>query len=169
MQINWFPEEIIAPPGKLGLTNLPGGRENNCDQDLDALRTVGVNRILCLVESHELGYMTPPETPEQRRQSVEQRGMTFTHHPIIDFNTPALTEANNTIASIDDALTTGETVIMHCWAGLGRAGTMAACLLIHRGMNADYAISTVRSVRPGAIQSAKQEQFIKAYKNTPDK
>ena len=169
MQINWFPKEIIDPPGKLGLTNLPGARENDCDQDLDALQTIGVSRILCLVESQELDYMNPSETPTQRRQSVEQRGMNFMHHPIVDFDSPLLAEARKTITSIDDALTNGETVIMHCWAGLGRAGTMAACLLIHRGMNADYAISTVRSVRPGAIQSAKQEQFIKAYKNTTDK
>ena len=163
MQISWFPKETIEPPGKLGLTNLPGARERSSDEDLDNLRDKGVKRILCLVEPHELKYVTPAETVEQRRQSIEQRGMQFMHHPVVDFDTPTMLEMNRIIASIHTALVNGETVIVHCWAGLGRAGTIAACLLIHRGMHADYAIQSVRSARPGAIQSARQERFIERY------
>jgi len=164
MLINWFPEDLIPLPGRLGLTHLPGARGNR-DADLDALQSAGVNRLLCLVESHELEYLTPSETVDQRREALELRGITFMHHPIVDFNAPQLLDAQRTITKLDQALTQGDRVIVHCWAGLGRAGTMAACLLIHRGMDANTAIDNVRHVRDGAIQSDVQEQFIAAFAN----
>jgi len=164
MLINWFPEDLIPSPGKLGLTHLPGVGGNR-DTDLDALQSAGVNRLLCLVESHELEYLTPAETVDQRREALELRGITFMHHPIVDFDAPQLPDAQRTITKLDQALTQGDRVIVHCWAGLGRAGTMAACLLIHRGMDADTAIDNVRSVRAGAIQSVVQERFIVTFSN----
>ena len=85
------------------------------------------------------------------------------HHPIVDFNAPQLPEAQRTITKLDQALTQGDQVIVHCWAGLGRAGTMAACLLIHRGMDTNTAIDNVRDVRDGAIQSEVQERFIATF------
>jgi len=162
MLINWFPEDLIPLPGRLGLTHLPGARGKR-DTDLDALQSAGVNRLLCLVESHELEYLTPSETVHQRREALERRGITFMHHPIVDFNAPQLPEAQRTITKLDQALTQGDQVIVHCWAGLGRAGTMAACLLIHRGMDTNTAIDNVRDVRDGAIQSEVQEPFIATF------
>lgn len=163
MQINWFPEEIVARPGRLGLTNLPGGRDASRDTDLDALQACGVNRLLCLVEAHELRYLDPAESIKHRKDAIEQRGIAFMHHPTVDFDVPSLADAQDIIDCIDLALKEGESVIMHCWAGLGRAGTMAACLLIRNGMGADEAITTVRTVRQGAIQSESQERFIFAF------
>ncbi len=162
MLINWFPEDLISPPGRLGLTHLPGVHGKR-DKDLDSLKSEGVTRILCLVEGHELSYSTPGENALKRREAVESRGITFMHHPIIDFDAPYLADAQRTITELDQALKQGDSIIIHCWAGLGRAGTMAACLLIHNGMAANTAIETVRSVRKGAIQSEVQEQFIAAY------
>jgi len=163
MLINWFPADIVSPPGRLGLTHLPGV-DGKLDADLDALQQAGVTRLLCLVEPHEFSRRKP-ESIEQRRQAVESRGITFMHHPIVDFDAPRLSDAQPTIAALDKGIKAGDHTIIHCWAGLGRAGTMAACLLIHNGMQAADAIATVRSVRNGAIQSARQEQFIAAFES----
>ena len=159
MQIDWFPKDLIQAPGRLGLTHLPGANGDR-DTDLDALQSAGVNRLLCLVEAHELQYLKPAETITDRREALELRDITFMHHPIVDFNAPQLSDAQRTIAMLDQALKQGDSIIVHCWAGLGRAGTMAACLLTHNGMEANKAIDTVRSVRQGAIQSDIQEQFV---------
>jgi len=162
MHIDWFPETLIALPGRMGLTHIPGA-DNELDRDLDSLQSQGMNRLLCLVEPHEMAYLNPPQTIAQRRESVEQRDSAFLHHPIVDFEAPILAEAKSTIQTIDKALNEGEVVVAHCWAGLGRAGTMAACLLVHRGMGAQNAMHAVRSVRNGAIQSNVQELFIVAF------
>lgn len=162
MKINWFPENMIPLPGRLGLTHLPGVNGKR-DADLDALQSAGVNRLLCLVEAHELEYLNPSETLTERRDALRLHGIAFMHHPIVDFDAPQLSDAQATIVKLDEAIQKGDSVIVHCWAGLGRAGTMAACLLIHYGMDASDAIRKVRSVRNGAIQSDVQERFIATY------
>jgi ADP-ribosyl-[dinitrogen reductase] hydrolase len=51
-------------------------------------------------------------------------------------------------------------VLVHCRGGLGRAGTIAARLLVELGMEPIKAIASVRAVRPGAIETTEQEKFI---------
>jgi hypothetical protein len=43
---------------------------------------------------------------------------------------------------------------------LGRAGTIAARLLVELGMEPRKAIASVRAVRPGAIETSEQERFV---------
>ena len=57
-------------------------------------------------------------------------------------------------------LSAGESFIVHCWAGLGRTGTVAAKLLVELGVPATRAIRMVREARPGAIQSLQQEIYV---------
>jgi ADP-ribosyl-[dinitrogen reductase] hydrolase len=51
-------------------------------------------------------------------------------------------------------------VLVHCRGGLGRAGTIAARLLVELGMEPIKTIASVRAVRPGAIETTEQEKFI---------
>ncbi len=148
------------------MTHMPGGYKSPRDADLQALQSHGIDLLICLVEDWELGHLEPPETLQERRQATQNHAMDFFHHPIEDFAAPDLQAAYHTIEHIHKCLTEGKTIIMHCWAGLGRAGTMAACLLVHRGMTAQDAIHTVRWVRPGAIQSQSQEALIAAFAAT---
>jgi hypothetical protein len=48
--------------------------------------------------------------------------------------------------------------------GLGRAGTVAACLLIESGVAPSEAIRKVRTARSGAIETREQERYIMAYR-----
>ena len=57
----------------------------------------------------------------------------------------------------------GQTLAVSCHGGLGRTGTLAACLLKRAGLDADTAMSVVRRSRPGAIDHASQEAFIRAW------
>jgi ADP-ribosyl-[dinitrogen reductase] hydrolase len=52
-------------------------------------------------------------------------------------------------------------VLVHCRGGLGRAGTIAARLLIELGVEPTKAIEMVRTVRPGAIETCDQERFVR--------
>jgi ADP-ribosyl-[dinitrogen reductase] hydrolase len=57
-------------------------------------------------------------------------------------------------------LRTGSSVLVHCRGGLGRAGTIAARLLVELGTEPATAIANVRAVRPGAIETSDQERFV---------
>ena len=54
----------------------------------------------------------------------------------------------------------GRNILVHCRGGLGRAGTIAARLLIEIGIDPKIAISEVRAVRPGAIETVEQEKYV---------
>ena len=60
-------------------------------------------------------------------------------------------------------LITGKNILLHCWGGKGRAGTVAAILLIEFGENKNEAINIVRAKRKRAIESNSQEHFILSY------
>jgi protein-tyrosine phosphatase len=59
------------------------------------------------------------------------------------------------------ALNEGQRLLFHCAAGLGRTGTLAARLLIMSGNPPDIAISMVRAVRPGTVESKGSRKFLK--------
>jgi protein-tyrosine phosphatase len=47
-------------------------------------------------------------------------------------------------------LRAGSGVVVHCGAGIGRAGTLAVAVLTRMGSTLDDALSTVATHRPGA-------------------
>lgn len=58
-------------------------------------------------------------------------------------------------------------MLVHCRGGLGRAGIIAARLLIELGMEPTLAIENVRKIRPGAIETCDQERFVKGIGTRP--
>jgi protein-tyrosine phosphatase len=54
-------------------------------------------------------------------------------------------------------------VVIHCHAGLGRTGLLAATFLVSMGLAAESAIKTIRETRPGSIETIEQEKYIKEW------
>jgi protein-tyrosine phosphatase len=54
----------------------------------------------------------------------------------------------------------GESVIVHCAAGIGRAGSFATALCVMSGMDLDVAIAHVRRHRPGAGPEAGEQREV---------
>lgn len=150
-------------PGKHGdsLTGAPWARD--LDMDLRALRDWGARLILTLIEPHEFDLLCVSDLGAQ----VEALGMSWAHLPIRDVDVPAspfLTGWPQVRADLLSRLDAGERVVVHCRGGLGRAGLVAALILIETGMPAEAAIQTVRAVRPGAIETEAQERYVLEYK-----
>jgi ADP-ribosyl-[dinitrogen reductase] hydrolase len=57
-------------------------------------------------------------------------------------------------------LVNGGRVLVHCKGGLGRAGTIAARLLVELGEKPENAIAQVRLVRIMAIETGVQEDHV---------
>ena len=80
-----------------------------------------------------------------------------------DLCPPTLEQMFVLLPRLQHHLRSGNHVVIHCGAGLRRAGTIAACLLVAEGMNPKDAITTTRWIRQGAIQSESQEVMIARF------
>jgi hypothetical protein len=74
-----------------------------------------------------------------------------THHrrPVADFGVPTDEDLTATLDLLDRLLADGATVYLHCYAGVGRTGTVVACRLVRRGATPDEALARIAGLRSG--------------------
>lgn len=111
-----------------------------------AMQRCGATTVVCLVEEHEVrGHW-----PEYVGWLGEHRGGVAVWFPIHDLNAPSIESATALLDELALRVERDEHLLMHCAAGIGRAGTLAACLLVRLGMEVDDALALVRASRPMA-------------------
>jgi hypothetical protein len=103
----------------------------------------GASTIVCLTGVDELARRFSPYVAWLR----EHRGGQAIWFPIENFSAPSARRVMPIVRMIVDRLESGEGVLVHCAAGQGRAGTIAACVLIALGQTTDEAVRTVASNR----------------------
>ena len=155
--------------GRVGITFCPG----KCDRrafsgpwardlaiDLDAIQKWGAAAVVTLIAQEELILLRVEPLGEE----VRRRGMSWFHLPIADVSTPDEAFERNWIEASEALrahLRDGRDVLVHCRGGLGRAGMIAASLLVELGTEPDVAIRRVRDMRPGAIETDEQEDYVR--------
>ncbi|WP_022723871.1 cyclin-dependent kinase inhibitor 3 family protein [Rhodopseudomonas sp. B29] len=152
---------ITFCPGKYDATAMTGGWARDLDADLDAIRAWGAVLVITLVEPAELRLLRVPQLGEE----IARRQMRWLHLPIPDYQPPtAAFEAGWATEGrgVRQLLRSGSDIVVHCRGGLGRAGMIAARLLVELGVPAPAAIAQVRSVRRGAIETRNQQAAVEA-------
>lgn len=164
-----------ASHGRIGITFCPGKHDRHAATgawardlalDLDAISAWGARLVLTLVEPAELKELQVPDLGAE----VQSRGIAWRHLPIADYSVPGeafeqqwLTHGPEIRALLRD----GADVLVHCKGGLGRAGMMAARLLVELGMSPEEAIREVRRVRKGAIETPSQLALVRRIEALP--
>ncbi len=146
-------------PGKYDPHGMTGAWDRNLASDLDKIREWGAAAVVTLLEPRELTLLRV----ERLGEEVLRRNMLWFHLPIIDVSIPDERfeqEWDVVGEELRSMLRRGLDVLIHCRGGLGRAGTIAARLLVELGMEPATAIASVRRVRPGAIETSDQEKFV---------
>lgn len=150
---------VTFAPGKTQSGALSGSHARDLAADLDVIAAWNAAAVVTLLEPFELEALRIPTLGEE----VRRRFMEWHHHPIVDGDVPdaAFEAAWPDLSSrLRRLLDLGGRVLVHCKGGLGRAGSVAARLLVEAGVPADAAIETVRAARPGAIETLPQERWV---------
>lgn len=157
---------LVAVPttsGRLHLSPLPGrwtppATPDSITRDLAAIAAAGASVLVSLVEPHEL-----PLSVDAWAAKVAAAGLVWLPLPIADFGVPdAAFEAAWAAADLGARLRRGETVALHCRAGLGRTGMIAARLLVEvAGLTPTAAIAHVRTHHTAkAVETAEQAAHV---------
>ncbi|MDD4928963.1 MAG: ATP-binding cassette domain-containing protein [Gallionella sp.] len=122
------------------------------DYDLDLLSRVGITRLITLTED------------DLDQEALKRHNLTNTHLPIFDREAPSIRQTHMLLVRMQKYIEAGDVLAVHCKAGLGRTGTILASWLIRDGgLSADNAITRLRRIEPGFIQSKVQEEFLQLY------
>jgi len=135
-------DEVTLPdgPGRLWLC----GKHAVAPDPEALLERLGATTIVALNEVHELDDRYPDYVVWLRAST------NAVWHPVPDLHAPPLDEALVLVDELRRRLQSGEHVVLHCGAGIGRAGTIAAALLMRAGLSHDEALARVASSRPMA-------------------
>ena len=150
---------ITLCPGKTDPDAMTGAWARDLGIDLDAIRDWGATAVLSLITDEEIKYLRVGDLGK----AVRDRHMEWWHVPIPDGMPPQadFEEAWKVVGeAIRDRLRLGFDVLVHCKGGLGRAGTVAARLLVELEARPHDAIRDVRVARPGAIENRLQETHV---------
>lgn len=154
MKIDWI------EPGKLAASDIPLGV-----QDLELLYEQGIRAIVTLTEQ--------PLTSQRgvTPDLFTQFDILYLHSPIQDQYAPGMEQVWSIIRHIDQMKEQDRAVLVHCYAGSGRTGTILHAYYLAHGMSLKDTKTRVRSRRLSCdflilsdVQQVFIEQFAKGQK-----
>ena len=103
---------------------------------------------------------------EESTISAEMWNLYDMFEPVPDFSPPTLEQTDRMCRWIEDQIENYERpVVVTCYAGIGRTGTVLAAYMVYMGYEPQAAIDLVRELRPRSIQTREQEQVVFDYFN----
>jgi len=126
--------------------------------DLEYWKALGIACVVSLVEDQEFLL-----TDIKSREKISEFGFEVLREPVRDGTAPSIKQLLRIVKWIDKQMKLGKKVLVHCFGGFGRTGTVLAAYLIYTGVPADEAIKKVRQVRPYAIEVLEQEQILYVF------
>ncbi len=146
-------------PGRLWLASMPGRFEAWSAFESEAERS-SLALVVCLTPRTELAELSPAYHAAVVGGRVPFRWL---HLPMRNFGVPQdAAGVRHEVNGVADALRRGESVLLHCAAGMGRTGSAAACVLKALGLGTEEALQRVRDAGSNP-QNAQQSGLVEWF------
>ena len=136
------------------------GRFESWDAFESEARRSRLALVVCLTSRGELAELSPDYHAAVTQGAVPFRWLNL---PMRNFGLPEDRAGfRHDVQKIAGVLRQGDSVLLHCAAGIGRTGSTAACVLKALGLSTDEALSRVRAAGSNpenALQSGLVDLF----------
>lgn len=137
-----LPEQLIA--GQYPQTaNSADARRN-----INYLMELGVTFFLDLTEEGEKGLYPYSLVVKEIAKTLGVSAH-YQRVPIVDFGTPTIQIMKQALRYISSALDRGQLVYVHCFAGIGRTGTVIGCYLVEKGFSGGESLKELVRLQRG--------------------
>jgi len=138
---------------------MPGRFESWSDFEAQA-RRAGLALVVCLTPRSELAELSPRYHAALVQGTAPFRWLNL---PMPNFGVPDDAAGfRRDVGEIARALERGQSVMLHCAAGLGRTGSTAACVLKSLGLPTEEALQRVRDAGSNP-QNAQQSGLVEWF------
>jgi protein-tyrosine phosphatase len=146
--------------GKLAILARPRGADWLLDE-VEAWKEAGVDVVVSLLtcaEDSELALASEADI-------VTKKGLTFINFPIADYSVPGSKRSAQQLAcKLNDLLSHGASVGIHCRQGVGRSSLLAACVLVVSGESAETAFAHIETARGASVpDTAEQREWVISF------
>jgi ADP-ribosylglycohydrolase len=150
-----LPNTVLAGP-------YPGATIDQAEHMLEELLDLGITCFVDLTEERE-GPPLVPYAPVLRALA-RRRGEHVTHVrlPIRDIDVPSAWQMRSILDVVRMARGSGDKVYVHCQGGIGRTGTVIACLLVEEGEDVEVVLD--RLSERGSPETERQKRFVREWR-----
>lgn len=147
-------------PGRLAISPRPRGGDW-LEDEIRAWQRADLDVVISLLTSEESFELDLT----QEAKFCQNYGLQFVSFPIVDRSVPASRRnAAELIKKLDEALTAGKHVLIHCRQGIGRAALIAAGLLVAADVEAERAVQRIGLARGVAVpETAEQWEWVMKF------
>ena len=124
------------------------------EEEFQGIAREGISKIVSLLEPHEeYAVGLSKEADLSNRNGIE-----FVSHPIVDRGLPSsVPKFCSFISSTHAGIQSGINTVVHCRAGIGRAGIVVASVLVRSGMDAEPAFELVSEKRGVSVPDTEEQ------------
>lgn len=141
VKIYWI--ETFANGARVGIMARPRGNEWLGDEVM-SLKKQRVQLLVSLLESTEIDELGL----WQEEALAHENGIGFINFPITDRSIPKYEKKTDSfLGLLSSKIEEGQSVVVHCRMGIGRASIIAGCVLVQKGHLASNIIQKISSVR----------------------
>jgi len=147
-------------PGRLAIMPRPRGGDW-LEEEIASWQRVGIDTVVSTLtkeENVELGLT-------QEKEQCERAGIEFITFPIADRGVPF--SAKDTwvlVRGLEQVLTQGKKIAVHCRQGVGRSALLAACVLAASGVDPASAWERIARTRGTAVpDTGEQREWVMRF------
>ncbi len=123
---------------------------------------LGIKLVVSLLEPSEARILGL----DNEREQVKAHAMGFVSFPIPDMGLPpSVKEFASLSRMLFRQVDGGVNTLVHCYAGVGRSGLMAAGILLHCALDPEQAFAHVSKIRGVRVPETREQEFwlVKNY------